>query len=702
MNFCRPSISPPAAAPAKEAARLPGSKIRNGIAACLALAVLTLGQSAQAAQIVWNNTGTDFNSTGSWTGGVVPSGNNNAAFSTGEVTQPNLSTSLSLAGIVFTTSTAFGYDITSSGGAAFTLTGNTAGSAAQSTNSGSAAIFAANTSGTNTFDVNLTLAPATGTTSTFNQAAGGTLVVNGIVSGTGITLNLPGAGTIQLAGPNTYSGGTSLNTGTLQIGNDSALGTGTLTLGTSTATVIQATGGARTIANNVVWGGSATISGSNNLIINGTFTNSTSAHNLTSSITGGNTLTLAGNVFLSASQGTALKLTILGTGNTTISGVIADSAAGTTTGTIGNNGLILNQTAGTLTLSNANTYTGSTTLSQGTLILGNKAAFGTSTVTWNGVSASANTDLSGANAIANTTNFNAGGNIFTGSNNIEFSGTVTNGLTGTNTITNNMSPPAVLTLSGTVNLSNNATAKTLIFGGTGNTTITGVVANGGGSTSSLGKSGAGTLTLTNSNTYTGTTTINASGGTLEVANNGTTLGRIGSTATITVNSGGTLLLSGSGSADRINDGAGITLAGGILAKGSGVNEGSTSAAGMGALTLTANSTIDFTQTAGTLTFTSFSPSTFTLSITDYIGTGSAGGTDQLIFNQDQATRLGSFDFGFGAGVNVAEFDLGGGFWEVYPTVPVPEPSTWIGAALALAAIGFTQRKRLAKRFRVIG
>ena len=32
---------------------------------------------------------------------------------------------------------------------------------------------------------------------------------------------------------------------------------------------------------------------------------------------------------------------------------------------------------------------------------------------------------------------------------------------------------------------------------------------------------------------------------------------------------------------------------------------------------------------------------------------------------------------------------------------VPEPSTWIGAALAFAAIGFTQRGRLTKRLRVI-
>jgi len=31
---------------------------------------------------------------------------------------------------------------------------------------------------------------------------------------------------------------------------------------------------------------------------------------------------------------------------------------------------------------------------------------------------------------------------------------------------------------------------------------------------------------------------------------------------------------------------------------------------------------------------------------------------------------------------------------VVPLAPVPEPSTWIGGALALGAIGYTQRRRI--------
>src|SRR5205814_10386741 len=86
------------------------------------------------------------------------------------------------------------------------------------------AINAATTSGTNTIDAPIILGAAAGQTQTFTQANGGTLVVNGIISSTNsVTLSLTG-GIITLAGANTYSGGTTLPSGTpLRINNDTDL-----------------------------------------------------------------------------------------------------------------------------------------------------------------------------------------------------------------------------------------------------------------------------------------------------------------------------------------------------------------------------------------------------------------------------------------------------------------------------------------------
>jgi hypothetical protein len=125
-----------------------------------------------AAARTWSNTGTDYNTGGNWSGAVAPGLGDVGQFASAAVAQPNLSASLSNAGLCFSTTASSGYDVTRTSGAVFTFTGQTTGSAAQSTNSTSAAIFAANSSGTNIIDVPLTLAPASGTTSTFNQASG--------------------------------------------------------------------------------------------------------------------------------------------------------------------------------------------------------------------------------------------------------------------------------------------------------------------------------------------------------------------------------------------------------------------------------------------------------------------------------------------------------------------------------------------------
>jgi fibronectin-binding autotransporter adhesin len=96
------------------------------------------------------------------------------------------------------------------------------------------------------------------------------------------------------------------------------------------------------------------------------------------------------------------------------------------------------------------------------------------------------------------------------------------------------------TQSGAVNLSDNATARTLTTQvDSGTSTISGVIANGGGSTGSgLTKTGAGTLVLAGNNTYTGTTTI--SNGTIQLAASN----RLADTSAMNIGASGALNLNG--------------------------------------------------------------------------------------------------------------------------------------------------------------
>jgi MYXO-CTERM domain-containing protein len=76
-----------------------------------------------------------------------------------------------------------------------------------------------------------------------------------------------------------------------------------------------------------------------------------------------------------------------------------------------------------------------------------------------------------------------------------------------------------------------------------------------------------------------------------------------------------------------------------------------------------------------------------------------GGTEQLLFGTDTTTasltqaQLNQISFYSDSGTTF----LGTGAWATVndgEVVPVPEPSTWVIGALALAAIGFTQRRRI--------
>ena len=250
----------------------------------------------------------------------------------------------------------------------------------------------------------------------------------------------------------------------------------------------------------------------------------------------------------------------------------------------------------------------------------------------------------------------------------------------------------LFTVSGTtVGLGGNA----LTVNGTGNTLISGAVVGTGGS---LTKDGSGTLTITGNGAYTGGTTVNV--GTLLV-NTGGDLG----TAAVTVNNSGTL---GGNATAATPIGARVTVAaGGNLAPGTGGN--TTAILGVGLLTLQAASNFRIDINGTTV------GSQYDRLVVN--GGGGAGGA--VITNSNLLVHVGTtlvvgntftimthndgFTGQFAQGTTVTG-DNGTVFSVSYSgnsivltvLAPVPEPSTWIGGALAIAGLAFTQRRRLQK------
>src|SRR5207249_3309807 len=107
------------------------------------------------------------------------------------------------------------------------------------------------------------------------QGFPGTFIFNSGISGTNTaTLTFQGPGSLTLNGAGTYGGGTTVTSGTLFVGNDSAVGTGTLTL--DDGTTILAASGDHAIGNAVTLGGAVTIgAGPNTLTFNGVVSGST-------------------------------------------------------------------------------------------------------------------------------------------------------------------------------------------------------------------------------------------------------------------------------------------------------------------------------------------------------------------------------------------------------------------------------------------
>lgn len=325
----------------------------------------------------------------------------------------------------------------------------------------------------------------------------------GIASG---SLIKSGTGTLTLLNSNIYSGSTTIQAGTLQLGNGTLDGTIAFTAAvTNNGTLAYNWAGDHT-ANYVISGsGVLTKSGAGNLMLagNNTYSGGTSLIGGTTTLTGEGTLgtgviSLAAGTTLNINKNLPLTNTVTGTGSIINTGTT--TVTGDFTGFTGNfshNSTVVSMAFNTAitTSPNASYHIASAQGgSQGMIAGGN----GDYTLKLGSLSGVANSLFRGGNTATGTTTLEIGG---LGTSTV-FEGSINNGLT-----------------------------KTL----------------------ALTKVGAGTLTVSGVCTYTGTTMV--TGGTLNIN------GSLAAASVVTVTSGGTL--SGIGTVP------GIVIAGGTVAPGNG-------------------------------------------------------------------------------------------------------------------------------------
>ena len=509
--------------------------------------------------------GTDFTSTAiSGSGSLVQSGTGTLTLSSANSYSGG--TTLNSGTLVLNNSTSIGTGaLTINGGTLNNTSGNTI-----TLTSNNPQNWNGNFAFTGSNDLNLgtgavAIGNAASRTVTLNS---GNLTVGGVISGTSSSLTKAGSGTLRLTGSNSYSGGTTISAGILEIA-----GSGTLNA-------------AGNIVNNgtLLWNSSNSptfsgiISGSGGIMLNGT--GIMQINSSSNSFTGGvvinagmlrlggsgviptsNSVTINGGTLDMQNRNNAISLLTLTNGNVIELGGIYTSTLTATNGYILQNGSVSTILAGsgtltkngsgTVTLSRNNTLSGSTVVADGTLLLSGNGTLGTSTISLTG----GTLDL-GGKSLTNTFSSLTGGTLANG------------------TLTNNGGNYAL----------QNGTVSAILAG-----------------TNGVNKTGSGTTTLTGSNTYSGATTISA--GNLSISS----VSALTNTSGVSLANGTALIYTG-GSAATLNRAISVTSGTGTIR-----NNG-------GELTLTGG----LTKNGTTLTF-----DTGTFNITGAIG-GSAASSDLIV------------------------------------------------------------------------
>lgn len=422
---------------------------------------LTIVQTATAA--TWNvDSNGNWSNVANWSGGVPQHAGDTASFGS-VITAPRtvtLDVPETVAQISFNNANSY----TISGANTLTLDGK--GNGASAVVSG----------GSHFINVPVALNDNT----TITVGGGDMLTFGGSISNasTSEKVTVNGAGKVVLSAANSYGPaagtvGTTLSAGTVNVGNNSALSTGDVAV-TANST-LQAGANGLNLANNLVIGGGVTATVDDQ----------------------GNTFTLSGLISQAASSGALTKIG-----------------------------------AGTVILSSNETYTGNTTVSNGTLQLGNGGAAGSvsnnivdnatlaldQSVDYNlgnlisgsgGLNqiGSDNVTLTAANTFSGTTII-SGGSLITGTTNALQNSTLNYSSQGGVLSFGAQTSGTLGGLTGTQNLSlTNASSGAVALSIGNNNASTSYSGNLGGS-GSLVKVGSGTLTLTGNNAYSGTTTAN--------------------------------------------------------------------------------------------------------------------------------------------------------------------------------------------------